>query len=214
MNEITQSSAGAAIDGVELAPCWSCKGPVDRRALFCHTCSAIQPPQGIDHFSRLGMPQRYDLSVKDVERNYFGFQRVVHPDRFAAKSARERTLAQAQAAALNDAYETLSDPLARAMHLLDLRGAPLPKDDHTIRDPELLMAAMEDREALAAASTPGEVDAVQKRAQAEFERLEGRLGALFESADHASVQKSLLRLRYLEKLIDEARLRRGRLGRS
>ncbi len=214
MNEITQSPAGAALHAAELAPCWSCKGPVDRRALFCHTCSAIQPPQGIDHFSRLGLPQRYDLSPKDVERNYFGFQRVVHPDRFAAKSAREKTLAQAQAAALNDAYETLRDPLARAMHLLDLRGAPLPKDDHTIRDPELLMAAMEDREALAAAATPTEVDAVQERARTEYDRLEGGLGASFEAAEHVSVQKSLLKMRYLEKLIEEARLRRSRLERS
>ena len=212
MSEIIHSDGDKPALSGDLVPCWSCKGPVDRRALFCHTCSAIQPPHGIDHFSRLGMAQKFDLDSQDVERNYFRFQRIVHPDRFAAKSAREKSLSQAQAVALNDAYETLRDPLARAMHLLDLNGAALPKDDHTVRDPELLMAALEDRETLAAASTLPDVDGLIDTAQQRLDDLIEELGGHFNAGRLDAAQGAVLRLRYLEKYLDEAQAKRRKLG--
>ena len=105
-----------------LASCWSCKGPVAAQALFCHTCGAIQPPGQLDHFRRLGLEPDFDLDLDLVEKRYLGFQRAIHPDRFATKPAKERALAERQAVALNEAYETLKDPLRRAAYLLQPQG--------------------------------------------------------------------------------------------
>jgi molecular chaperone HscB len=210
MSEIIHPSGAIAAE--QLGPCWSCKGPVDRRALFCHTCSAIQPPQALDHFSRLGLVPRFDVTVEEIERNYFRFQRIVHPDRFASKSAREKALSQAQAVAFNDAYEALRHPVARALHLLDLLGAPLPKGEHTVKDPMLLMAALQDREALDEAKTPGEVDAILAKGQQAYDKTLAALSEHFAKDELRAAQAAVLRLRYMEKLLEEARIRRARFA--
>ncbi len=195
----------------QLTPCWSCKGPVDPRALFCHTCSAVQPPRTIDHFTRLGLGQRFDIDLKEIERNYFGFQRIVHPDRFASKSAREKALSQSQAVAINDAYETLRHPVARALHLLEVKGAALPRGDHTVKDPMLLMAALEDRERLDDAKTAADVDGIIAKAQLAYDKTLAALSAHFAADELKQAQATVLRLRYMEKLLEEARARRAKL---
>src|SRR5262247_1291884 len=151
-----------------LTSCWSCKGPVAGQALFCHTCGAIQPPGQVDRFRRLGVEPDFDLDLDAIEKRYLGFQRAIHPDRFATKPARERALAEQQAVALNEAYETLKDPLRRAAYLLSLKGidASVSKDE-TVRDPELLMEAMEAREALTGADTVEKVEKLQAKAGAD-----------------------------------------------
>jgi molecular chaperone HscB len=210
MSETIHPQGAIAAD--QLSPCWSCKGPVDRRALFCHTCSAIQPPHAIDHFSRLGLVPRFDLDRAEIERNYFRFQRIVHPDRFASKSPREKALSQAQAVAFNDAYETLRHPVARALHLLELLGAPLPKGEHTVKDPMLLMAALQDREALDDAKTLAAVDALIGKAQQAYDKTLAALSDHFARDELKSARAAVLRLRYTEKLLEEARARRARLA--
>lgn len=200
------------ISADQLASCWSCKGPVDRRALFCHTCSAIQPPHALDHFTRLGLTPRFDLQAEEIERNYFRFQRIVHPDRFASKSAREKALSQAQAVAINDAYETLRHPVARALHLLEVRGAPLPKGEHTVKDPMLLMAALQDREALDEAKSAAAIDTIIGKAQQAYDKTIAALSGHFAKDELKTAHAAVLRLRYMEKLLEEARLRRGRLA--
>ena len=87
-------------------------------------------------------------------------QRLWHPDRFVGKPAEQRAKASVEAAALNDAYRTLKDPLARAIYLAELNGVEMPGDGKTIDDPELLMEAMDAREELHEASSIGEVDAL------------------------------------------------------
>ncbi|MBI3446045.1 MAG: Fe-S protein assembly co-chaperone HscB, partial [Magnetospirillum sp.] len=145
------ASAAAA----QIVPCWSCKGPVASRALFCSVCGAVQGPGAIDHYTRLGMQPAFDLDLDLLERQYFGFQRRLHPDRFAYKSGKEKALSQSQATSLNEAYETLKDPLKRAAYLLGLLGHPVDLTAcGTINDRELLMEQMEKREALAEATTP------------------------------------------------------------
>src|SRR5690349_1995429 len=115
---VVQNIGGAGGAGTEFVPCWSCKGPVASRALFCHTCGAVQAPGSTDHFTRLGLAPSFDIDDDKLEKQYLGFQRVLHPDRFAGKPAKERAIAEAQAVALNEAYETLDDPLKRATYLL------------------------------------------------------------------------------------------------
>jgi molecular chaperone HscB len=175
---------------------------------FCPTCKAVQPPGQADHFRRLGFARTYDLDPKLVERRYFEFQRRLHPDRFATRSPKERALSQAQATSLNEAYETLMDPLARAVYLLRLSGIETTGDGKSIDDPALLMEAMEMRESLADARTLAEVDTVVGRARAEAEAARATLSRDFGSDDLAAAAKTTLRLTYLDKLIEDARSRR------
>ena len=153
-NVLAARCAGAPPRHDRIAACWSCRGPVAEMALFCGTCAAVQPPGQADHFTRLGLGFGFDVDPGLLDRRYFERQRQLHPDRFVTRTARERALSQSQATAINEAYETLKDPLRRADYLLHLgRNGAAPEGCHLVNDLELLTEAMELREALAEAGT-------------------------------------------------------------
>ncbi len=189
--------------------CWSCRGPVAQFDPFCGTCGAVQPPGAADAFARLGLAPRFAVDEGEAQRRYFDLQRRLHPDRFAGKSARERAMSQQQAAALNQAYETVKDPLARAAELLRLAGRTARFEGQgMVDDPELLMEAMEMREALAAVETADEADRIRARAESDVAACREDLGAAFASGDLDAAERLAMRLRYLDKLAEEARQRR------
>jgi len=165
----------------------------------------------MDHFARLGLPAALELELASLDKAYFTLQRQWHPDRFVARPAEERARASVQAAALNDAYRTLKDPLGRAFYLAALKGVELPADGKTIDDPDLLMEAMDAREALQEAATAEDVEALAGRVHGDLEQGLKALPNLFLANDQAAIRKALLRLRYLDKFSEEARARRTNL---
>jgi molecular chaperone HscB len=167
----------------------------------------------MDYFARLGLPAALDLDPASLDRAYFALQRQWHPDRFANRPPDERARASTEAAALNDAYRTLKDPLSRAVYFAEINGVVLPGDGKTIDDPDLLMEAMEAREALHEAETVEAVDRLAAEARDDMKASLGSLGSLFLRDDKPAIRKALLRLRYLDKFAEEARARRTNLER-
>lgn len=201
------SAAPDKDDGI--VGCWSCHGPVAGRALFCHTCGAVQPPGQVDHFTRLGVERDFEIDSADLDRRYFGFQRNLHPDRFARRSAKERAIAESQSASLNQAYETLKDPLTRAAYLLELAGIrSAAAHAATVDDEELLIEAMENREALMEAESVEAVDTLTARALASSIACLNDLGKAFRDNDLERANRLTTRLRYWRKLGEEARGKR------
>jgi len=193
----------------DVSPCWSCKEPLAARALFCHACGAVQPAGNLDHFTRLGVPRSFDVDGDKVEKQYLGFQRVLHPDRFVAKTAKERAIAESQAVSMNEAYETLKDPLRRAAYLLKLAGRNAAvSHDQTVNDPALLMEAMEAREQLSEAASVDEVEQLQVEAGAKAIDLIAQLSRAFAAEDYDRADKLATRFKYLRKYLEETRARR------
>lgn len=143
-----------------------------------------------------------------MERQYFGFQRSFHPDRFAAKSAREQAISTEYAANINDAYETLKDSLLRAEYLLRLSGREVAGGDgQTVEDAGLLMEVMELGEAIADADTAERIASLVERTNAEVGASEIALGIMFADNDLDRAADVALRLRYMSKLSRDARQR-------
>ena len=193
--------------------CWSCGGPTPADSLFCVTCASVQPPGAADHFRRLGLKRSFDVNRADLERRYFDLQRRLHPDRFATRTGREKALSQAQAVSLNDAYETLADPLERAVYLLHLAGMDiLAEGCNQIADPVILMEAMEMREALAGAQSGAQVELFAANVAADIEECVGDLAVAFRKNDFDEAAKLTTRLRYLRKVIEDSRARHSSRG--
>lgn len=190
--------------------CWSCGGPTPADSLFCVTCASVQPPGTADHFRRLGLKRSFEIDRADLERRYFDLQRRLHPDRFATRTGREKALSQAQAVSLNEAYETLADPLERAVYLLHLAGMDvLAEGCNQIADPVILMEAMEMREALAGAQSAAQVEIFTANVAADIEECVADLAVAFRKNDLDEAAKLTTRLRYLRKLIEDSRARRS-----
>ncbi len=169
---------------------------------FCETCQAVQPPGQADHFARLGLARTFALDGAKLESCYLALQRRLHPDRFASRGARERELSMQQATSLNDAYQTLRSPLRRAEYLLALAGATAGEDDA-----EVLMEALEDREALAEAGDDG-VSALAESAAKRRETCIAALAGAFAGGRLSEAAQLASRLAYLDKFIGEVQSRR------
>ncbi|MDD5587372.1 MAG: Fe-S protein assembly co-chaperone HscB [Alphaproteobacteria bacterium] len=119
MNNIIEfiTSSDGALDGVH---CWLCQKPISVRALFCHQCGTIQPVRQLDHFARLGLDRNIDLDFEALEKQHTGLKRALDPNRFSIRGAGEKGHASKHLEALEEAYETLRDPLRRGRYWLIL----------------------------------------------------------------------------------------------
>lgn len=203
---MTAAAQEANPNGLQI--CWSCKGPVVSAAMFCATCGAVQPPGQGDHFTRLGLARDFDVDRGDLDRRYFALQRDLHPDRFATRAAREREISLQQSTSLNGAYETVKSPLRRAEYLLSLNGVTVNAETgNRPTDPDVLMEAMESREALAEAETEAEITALAEQARDNQRHCLDALAAAFRADDLDAAARLAVRLKYLATFTEEARAR-------
>ncbi len=119
----------------------------------------MEPPQTQDCFSLFDLPPAFDIDVDALTARYRRLQQLIHPDRYSTAGEQARRLAAQRAARINAAYQTLKDPLARARHLLELRGADVEKTGTV--EPEFLMEQMALRERLAALRAGGSREALR-----------------------------------------------------
>jgi molecular chaperone HscB len=104
-----------------------------------------------NYFELFGLPVGYIVDTEQLSAHYRELQRAVHPDRFANATEQERRLSMQGAVRINEAYETLKDPVLRASYLLSLNGIEMEHGRETTRDAAFLMEQMELREELEAA---------------------------------------------------------------
>jgi len=102
-----------------------------------------------NYFDLFGLPAGFLVDTAALASRYREVQKVVHPDRYANASDSEQRQALQQATRVNEGYETLRDPLKRAIYLLELNGIDTSQETATTRDAAFLMQQMELREALA-----------------------------------------------------------------
>lgn len=168
-------------------------------------------PRGARNFFELfGIPVSFDLDTADLAARYRDLARQFHPDRFTQSSPAERRLSLEMTATLNEALQTLRDPLARARYLLRLNGVDTGEETDTRMSPAFLMTQMELREQLAEARrAPGRssgLDAVRAHADSEFHQRIDVLRRSFGDGGEASLQdarNAVREMQFLRKLLHE-----------
>src|SRR6185436_18390046 len=100
-----------------------------------------------NHFELFGLPLRYRIDAGALERAYRTLQTRVHPDRHAAGTDAEKRVALQASARVNEAYRALRDPVARATHLLELRGVAVDAETDNRLPVDFLTRQLERREA-------------------------------------------------------------------
>ncbi len=174
-----------------------------------------------NYFELFGLPVGYTLDPAALAGRYRELQRVVHPDRFASAPEQERRLALQRATLVNEAFETLRDPLRRAQYLLTLHGLDSTQETATTRDAEFLMEQMELREALASAAEaedPGaRLDELMRDIRKMIDAQVAQLAVLFEEATPESLEvarEAVSKMQFLNKLYNEAEAREAELEES
>ncbi|HEY5682789.1 MAG TPA: Fe-S protein assembly co-chaperone HscB [Sulfuricaulis sp.] len=108
----------------------------------------MRAASGKNHFELFGLPVSFDVDADDLTLRYRELQRRVHPDKFANASDQERRLSLQMTALVNEAFQTLKDPVRRGRYLLGLRGVDIGEETDTAMDPTFLVEQMELRENL------------------------------------------------------------------
>ena len=101
-----------------------------------------------NYYQLFQLPVSFEVDLKELSERYRTLQSSVHPDKFANATDLERRLSVQQSARINEAYQTLKNPLRRARYLLELNGVDMNSDTDTSMDPMFLMQQMELREKL------------------------------------------------------------------
>ncbi|KAL6773851.1 HSC20 [Auxenochlorella protothecoides x Auxenochlorella symbiontica] len=186
--------------------CWDCKVPVDQRTPhFCGTCKKIQPPTySANQFQILGIPTTFDVDAEKLEARYKALQKALHPDKFSTASPREQAFSDAQASAVNSAYDTLRSPLRRARALLRLQGIE-PEESAGVDDPELLAYVMEAREEVEGTRSRAGLETLLRDNREREAAAVARLRAAFAAAEWAAAAEAVNRLRYIERIQEAIR---------
>ena len=160
-----------------------------------------------DHFALFQLPRCFRIDSARLDSAWRTAAAAAHPDRFAAASDAEKRVALMQATRINEAYQTLKSPLARARYLLQLAGVDTAEETNTSMPPAFLMAQMEWRENIEDARHGKDVaalEALTRQLRSDVSALEVELAEqLDDAADHAAAALSVRKLRFLEKLDQE-----------
>ena len=141
------------------------------------------------HFTLFGLPETFQIDENALETRYRALAANCHPDKFASASAFEQKQAVMMAAAVNEAYRILKNPIDRAAFA-----------------PEFLMQQMEWRETLAEARAAGDtaaLNALERQVSAEQTALYGQLAAAFDAQQYQTAAQLVRQGRFLNKMRQE-----------
>lgn len=160
-----------------------------------------------NHFALFGLPEQFALEARELESRYRALVSEYHPDRAAAGSDTEKRLALQASTQVNEAWQTLKNPLARGRYLLKLRGVDTQEHTNTSMPMDFLMNQMQWREAIEEADANHNLDRLEelsRELRGEIGALEDHLGILLDTdQNNTEAALAVRKLRFLEKLEEE-----------
>ncbi len=161
-------------------------------------------------FELFGVPARFSQDIEALAARWRELQRQVHPDRFAAEGAAAQRIAAQWSARINQAWQRLRDPVARASYLCELGGVSVNAENTTAMPPQFLVQQMELREALEAAQAPAALDALARTAAAQRAQLEGEIMRYIdEERNFSAAAASVRALMFLRRFESDIGCRRA-----
>lgn len=147
------------------------------------------------------------IDIAGLEQQFRALQAQVHPDKSAHLDDASQRLAMQRSTLVNEAYQTLKSPIARARYLLAMHGVDTQEETNTAMPVDFLMGQMERREALEAAVSARDVaqlERIEAQMKTDTRSLEAELAASIDAArDYAAAAGLVRKLRFMEKLAEE-----------
>ena len=159
------------------------------------------------HFELFQMSPVFALDHKQLDAQYRALQAQWHPDRFASANDAERRLSLQASTQVNEAWQTLRSPVARARYLLQLNGVDTQEETNTAMPMDFLMNQMIWREHIAEGKASQNVERLEElnsELREEMGALEDELAQQLDvKQDFNAAALSVRKLRFMEKLDQE-----------
>ncbi|KPA54326.1 cobalamin 5'-phosphate synthase [Photobacterium leiognathi subsp. mandapamensis] len=161
----------------------------------------------MNHFELFGLPFQFELNGNQLATQFRELQRHFHPDNYATASERDRLLAVQKAAQINDAFQTLKNPVSRAEYMLAERNEDIRGEQKTLQDMTFLMQQMELRETLEAIPDSSDPESAlfdfEQQASAMYKEHLAQLTVLLNSEKWVEAADAVRKLKFIVKLRDE-----------
>ena len=156
-----------------------------------------------NYFEIFAVPVAYEVDMNGISQLYRDLQKAVHPDRFASGSEQQRRIAMQQTSLINQAFQTLKDPVSRAQYMLKLQGVDMDNETDTTMDPEFLMEQMEFREAIAEVRSKNdplaELDKMLSQSKQKIATLMGHFSTDYTNNKLAEARETVRKMQFLFK---------------
>jgi len=180
--------------------CWSCKKKIGEELFFCDICKIIQPPlTELSYFEVFGCAETYVLDAKSLTNRYRELQSMIHPDKFSNSNEAEKHYSAEQSSLINKAYNTLLDPLSRAIYLLSIKSIEI-GESNTMDEKEFLMEIMEINERLSDVKSKEELDDMRASNSDSIEDCIACLTEAFQSDNLHAAKKHTIKLQYYRNI--------------
>lgn len=160
-----------------------------------------------NHFELFGVNPSFHVDMNRIDQLYREIQAQIHPDKFAHASDTEKRLSIQWTTHVNEAYQILKQPLARARYILKINGVDTQEETNTAMPADFLMQQMEWREGIMearAADDVGELDRLAAKLRHEINELHQSLERLIDTdKNYEAAAGAVRKLKFLEKLRDE-----------
>ena len=158
-------------------------------------------------FEIFSLPVAWEVDFEQLDIKFRALQKALHPDRYATKNDFEKRLAVQTAATINQAYETIKNPLSRAQYLLELEDLDASQETHITSDGQFLMEQMLLREALS--EVRGNENAKQSlvslsiEAQQNAAKIQSDFANQYQQKAYNKAFDSLAKMQFAIKFIDD-----------
>ena len=162
------------------------------------------------YFELFAIPAQFDVDLDLINARYLELQKILHPDRHASLGAQEQLIAVQKTAELNDAFETLKQPLKRAEYILAEKSIDIRGEQQTLQDPEFLMQQMELREELSeitdAADPEAAIEVFEKHVKSLYQDYYSDLKKYIDDIEESALLTAadiVRKLKFIYKLREE-----------
>lgn len=160
-----------------------------------------------NYFELFGLDPTFVLDADHLHSQQQRLQASYHPDRYVNGSDREKRLSVQMASWVNQAYETLRDPVRRAKYLLELSGITMQDDSETTSDTEFLMEQIDLREEIEACRSSEEsldcCDRVAIKLTHRATELSQEFVNRFDAGDLDSARLSSRKMQFIQRIQDQ-----------
>lgn len=147
----------------------------------------------VDCFSLLNLPREFDIDPQDLESRYLRACMSIHPDHLHDSGSSFVAAAESSLASINQAYETLRNPVSRAEHLLLLSGGAAANEDRSVSN-GFLESMLELRESMAEAANHSQLSQLENTIKLKQQQSKAKIPYLCTFPMNSERQKLLRKL--------------------
>ncbi len=159
------------------------------------------------YFDLFKQPLSFEIDLAQLHENQQNLQAKFHPDRFVNASDQEKRLSVQQASWVNEAYQTLANPVKRARYMLEVSGQDMKDESETTSDIEFLMeqiALREQMEEVRDKQDPlEECDNIIKHLKLRSKEISDDFSNQFESGDLQAANLVSRKMQFVQRILEQ-----------